>query len=115
MSQFQDSVRTALEAAFPGARIREGVGVKWEGQQLFLDFWIPHLSLVFEADGTQHDTYSEFFHGSASGFRLAQKRDARKEEWAVAHGQRLVRIPWRDRSAVSAEYIWLRIREGQDG
>ena len=115
MSQFQDEVRQCLEACFPHALIRENMAIVWEGQRLFVDFVLPHLGLAFEADGAQHEHYSEFFYDSTQAFRAAQRRDATKDEWAEQSPYLLVRIPWADRQRLSALYIVERIREAQNG
>ena len=115
MSQFQDHLRGALEACFPHALIQENVSIAWEGQQLYVDFVLPHLGLAFESDGAQHETYSEFYHGSTTAFRRAKRRDAQKDEWAAASPYVLIRIPWKDRERLSPTYLLSRVKEAMYG
>ncbi len=62
------------------------------GENLRLDFYLPDLELACEADGIQHERWSEFMHGTAEGFRQSKKRDARKEELCLQQSIKLIRF-----------------------
>ncbi len=61
-------------------------------ERLFLDFYLPHHTLVFEFQGTQHDTFNKFFHLNKDGFKRSQERDSRKAEWCQVNNIVLVEI-----------------------
>ena len=61
-------------------------------ERLFLDFYIPHLSLAFEFQGMQHDEFNKFFHGDKDGFERSKKRDGRKREWCDINNITLIEV-----------------------
>ena len=65
------------------------------GEGLRLDFYLPDFYLGFEYHGRQHAEFVEHFHGSASGFREAQRRDNHKIELCSAQDIVLV-VVWHD-------------------
>lgn len=60
------------------------------------DFYLPSLNVLIEAQGTQHYTYSKFFHKKRSDFTKAQERDRRKISYALVHKIPLYCIPYWD-------------------
>ena len=76
-SQGNRILRSLLSQTFYGARIEEEYHL---GERLRLDFYLPEYRLAIEFDGSQHQKYSEFFHGNHEAFAAAQARDQRKIE-----------------------------------
>jgi len=72
------------QARFPECRDRG---------QLAFDFYIPGLRVLIEYDGKQHFQRSELW-GGHHVLALTQRHDAIKDEFAVTHGYRLIRIPY---------------------
>lgn len=60
--------------------------------RLKFDFAVPNLSIVVECDGSQHQTYSGFFHDGKDDFRAAQARDQQKQAYCDENGLTLVRL-----------------------
>jgi hypothetical protein len=50
------------------------------GERLFIDFYLPHHSLAFEFQGSQHDKFNKHFHGDKKGFIKSKERDRRKRQ-----------------------------------
>lgn len=92
MSKLSDQVFDVLKLLFPGLNIQKEVFVFYKGQKLFLDFWIPSLSLVVEVHGDQHEKFVEHFHGDERGFRESKRRDRLKEEWALSTNHDLISL-----------------------
>ena len=90
MSKLCDQVIDVFRSIYPQARIKTEEHVRYKGQTLFLDIWIPQLNIIIEVHGRQHDEFVEHFHGDAEGFRSYRKRDRMKEEWAAEQGYTLV-------------------------
>lgn len=63
------------------------------GEKLRVDFVITApYNLAFEYDGSQHSTYSSFFHGSKGAFNESKQRDEKKETLLKNRGLNLIRI-----------------------
>ncbi len=84
---------------YPTCRIYEEVPVILQGtekqkSQVFLDIYIPSLSLAVEIQGRQHYEYNSFFHKSKLDFLKAQQRDRNKVEWCELNNINLVILPY---------------------
>ena len=86
----QYNLGQVIAKTYPGALILEEFGVP--GERLFLDFFMPHLKLVFEFHGGQHDEFNKFFHGTKKGFEQSKSRDARKKQWCELNNITLVEV-----------------------
>jgi hypothetical protein len=63
------------------------------GEKLRVDFVIASpYNLAFEYDGSQHEEYSSFFHGSKGAFTESKQRDQRKEILLKNRGINLIRL-----------------------
>jgi hypothetical protein len=82
MSKLAEKVGSLLRELFPNVRIKEEHHVMYDGQRLFVDFFIPSYLIAVEVHGRQHDEFVRHFHGDDAGWRRHRKRDRRKEEWA---------------------------------
>lgn len=85
-SQFHIRARKLLIKKYPGYLLYEEV--KLPGSRnpalksaLFLDFFIPRLSIAVEVHGQQHYAFNKHFHGDTQGWIKHQKRDQLKIEW----------------------------------
>ena len=84
--------RALLLAQYPYDRVYEEVslaGAKWD---LRVDLLVPSRMLAVEVNGSQHRTFSAFFHGTAHAFREQLRRDAAKRQLLELNGYRLVAI-----------------------
>ena len=72
------------------AIILEEFGIPEE--RLFVDFYLPHHSLAFEFQGTQHDEFNKFFHGDKAGFNKSKARDDRKRSWCEMNSITLIEV-----------------------
>jgi len=70
--------------------------------RLRVDYLIPSLRLVIEADGKQHAEFNKFFHGTIEGFEKAKLNDMKKTIWCSMNNLVLVRIkhPIEDRDTI---------------
>ena len=58
------------------------------------DFYLPDRNIAIEYDGPQHFQQVEYFQKTRQDFLKAQERDRRKNNYALAHGIPLYRIPY---------------------
>lgn len=58
------------------------------------DFYLPREKVLIECDGIQHFQQIKHFHKTRQDFLKAQERDRRKNNYALAHGIPLYRIPY---------------------
>jgi hypothetical protein len=82
MSKIADKVGDLLAEAFPYVKIKKEHHVKYKGQRLYVDFYIPSYLIAVEVHGRQHDVFVEHFHTDEAGWRSHRRRDRTKEEWA---------------------------------
>ena len=61
---------------------------------LYLDFYIPTISLAIEVHGQQHYEYSPFFHKSKADFLKSKARDEDKIEWCDLNGIQLITLKY---------------------
>lgn len=94
--------RSILRQLYPTQRILEEVPLI--GEQLFLDFYLPHRRLAIECHGEQHYKFVPHFHGDRLGFAKAKARDVRKKDWCINNGIIIIELSyeeddnvWRDR------------------
>lgn len=84
-SKLHLQVREFLQSYFKMQTILEEVGISGfpKGKTLYLDFFLPNLSLIFEGNGLQHTEHVYHFHPTKSDFLLAKHNDRLKREWAT--------------------------------
>lgn len=63
------------------------------------------LQRLVEFDGEQHFSYTNKFWDTEEHFKLTQKRDQEKNEWAKNNNIPLVRIPYWERDKITLEMI----------
>ncbi len=72
---------------------------------LRLDLFNISDMIVVEIDGTQHDDFNEFMHGSLAGYRAMMKRDLDKLKWAELNGLTSIVIKQKEIPLLSAEWM----------
>ncbi len=96
-SKFQDNVGQVLTKSFENVEYEKTfdglVGVK--GHPLRVDFYIPEINTVVEADGSQHSDpkhpWKEWNNGTVAEY------DKIKDDYFAKKGIRLVRVPYKPR------------------
>jgi very-short-patch-repair endonuclease len=96
MSKGCDSLLSIVQEIFPNQKVVLEHNIAKSGA-LFLDIYLPQLSLAFEFDGAQHFAYSEHFHGTPEAFRSYRKRDALKSDRCKELGIALIRVRFDER------------------
>jgi len=96
-----------VRCVFPQLRIVEEEFIKYKGQKLYLDIFIPQLDLVIEVHGNQHFEFVEHFHIDEHGFRESRRRDRLKEEWADLNGYTFLVLPESDLPITSERLLEL--------
>ncbi len=114
ISNLARSVRETLAEAFPNTLVKEELYINYRGTRLFFDFHIPTLNILVEVQGRQHHEFVEHFHGTASNFRAAQKRDRLKVDYALDEEKTLVTID-HDEIPITAMDLLERIENKQNG
>jgi hypothetical protein len=89
-SKFQKKIRDKLIKQHPLEIICEELYVPVE--KFYLDFFLPGLSLVIEANGHQHQFHTRFFHKTKIDFHKQQDTDRRKKEWCLLNNFKFVAI-----------------------
>lgn len=89
-SKFQFNVGQWLKKQYRQDIILEEVYIKYEN--IYLDFFIPHLKLVVEVQGDQHKTFTLFFHKNIINFNKQKERDRKKKEWCALNNLKFVEI-----------------------
>lgn len=93
-SNFEDQIEELLDEAFPRCTIFPQHPVKFEGDQLFIDFYIPSMNLAIECQGEQHYKFVPHFHRDEAGFKAYLERDDVKRRWAKKNKVKLVEISY---------------------
>jgi hypothetical protein len=92
-SNIHIKARELLKNIYPTVQILEEISIPIrKSETLFVDFFIPLLSLIVEVQGNEHYEYNSFFHKSQSDFLKQQKRDAEKRLWAEINGFDLIEL-----------------------
>lgn len=89
-SHFQWRIGQLIDELYPGEIVLEEFYIPGEG--IYVDFFLPRKMLAVEADGSQHEAFSLFFHRTKENFLKAQARDKRKENWCEINNIKLIRV-----------------------
>lgn len=100
-SKYHITARELLSKMFKGYTVLEEVklpGSRCPSKKstLFLDFFIPNLSLGIEVHGQQHYEFVQFFHKTKAGFLTSLKRDFIKEDWCNLNQIELIVLKYSD-------------------
>ena len=89
-----------ISGLYPCVRIYEEVPIILTGSQykdkttVYLDFYIPSLSVAVEVQGAQHYSFNKFFHKNKLDFLKAVQRDKNKAEWCELNNIKLIVLPY---------------------
>lgn len=75
------------------------------GTLMKIDFLNATKKIAIEVNGSQHSSYSKFFHGSRSGWFNHIKRDFKKLEWLESNGYTLLEIEAGDVDDLSLDFL----------
>lgn len=98
-SKYHIRARKLLKEIFNSYRILEEVKLPGSTSLhrksvLYLDFYIPTISLAIEVHGQQHYEYSPFFHKSKADFLKSKARDEDKIEWCDLNDIQLITLKY---------------------
>ena len=98
-SKYHIRARKLLKEIFNSYRILEEVKLPGSTSLhrksvLYLDFYIPTISLAIEVHGQQHYEYSPFFHKNKADFLKSKTRDEDKIEWCDLNGIQLITLKY---------------------
>lgn len=89
-SSNENKFEELMHIAYPAMQYSSQLNIKYRGQQLRFDFFIPAFNLYVEIQGGQHFTFNKFFHQDKYNFDKAKRRDSLKEEWCDLNNYKLL-------------------------
>ena len=95
MSLIATRVHSILNNIFPAnphRRVVEEYYVRYKGNRLFFDFFIPEMSVFIECQGRQHFEFVKHFHGCLENFKAQRFRDNLKIDYVQENDMYLVRF-----------------------
>lgn len=96
--------KNLLNKLFGEQLVLEEVSIKLQPKKhLYLDFYLPLLSMAVEVHGKQHYEYIQQFHISYINFLAAQLRDLQKVEWCKQNNIELIILPYNEEN-IAWEY-----------
>lgn len=75
------------------------------GSRMRVDFFNATKKQAIEVNGSQHDSYNNFFHKNRMNYFMSIKRDVKKAEWLEKNGFKLIELEEDDIPFLSPEYI----------
>ena len=105
MSKQSDQIYELMVSTFPHSSINKEHYVKFNGQQLFFDFYVKDYNLLFEIQGKQHSEYVSHFHGDRQGFLETKRRDNLKVQYCQEKNLDLILINYDENIITSDELI----------
>lgn len=105
MSKLSEDVRALIVETFPFYKLWSEHYINFKNTKLYFDFYLPELKIAIEAQGRQHDTFVEHFHGTAFKFQAYRKRDRLKKEWAAENGVVVIEVREEDLPLSSSEFL----------
>jgi hypothetical protein len=86
------NIREYLKSNYPHHIIYEEV--RLPGVKLSVDFFMPELSVMIEAQGKQHYEYVKHFHQNRLGWLSSRQRDLQKKKWCELNQIRLIEVKY---------------------
>lgn len=77
------------------------------------DFYIDKYKTIIEVDGKQH--YKKDKKETEEDFQQRLARDKTKDEYAIKHGFKLIRIPYNKLNIITPKYLAKKIKEPKFG
>jgi hypothetical protein len=114
MSKIASKVHTTLKELFPLEIIVEEYYVKYKGVQLFFDFYLKGLGLLFEIQGRQHYEFVKHFHGTIDGLNSQRRRDNLKKEYVSLHKDLTLVYFYDTKDKITKDLVLHRIYESQN-
>lgn len=91
--------RQIILDTFPKLPLFEEVTIRLAATKYgFLDFLVPKVWIAVEVQGSQHSSFSGFFHGDKMDFYRSQGRDRQKRDWCELNGIKLVEFKYGEES-----------------
>jgi hypothetical protein len=92
------TARQLLRECFPTIQILEEVPIPLRrSETLYLDFYLPLIRKCIEVHGSQHYTFTPFYHVNRMGFAKHKKRDQDKKEWCETNGITYIELPFNEK------------------
>lgn len=113
MSKLAEDVLYCLRELFPFETIVEEEYVRFQGQQLFFDYYLKGMKILIECQGQQHGKFTKHFHGDIAGFRASKKRDNLKIAYCEENDLTLVFF-YDTIDVINNELVLDRIMEAQE-
>jgi hypothetical protein len=113
MSKIADDVHKVLKELFPYEVITTEYYIRYKGAQLFFDFYIKGLGLLFEIQGRQHYEFVKHFHGTFEGLKAQRYRDNLKKEYVDNHKNLTLVYFYDTTDVISKDLVLTRIYDTQ--
>ena len=98
-SKLHLEAKEIIRSIFPRLSLVEEVPVKIrKGLTLYLDIFIPSISLVIEVHGKQHYEFTPHFHEHRHRFGRCRLNDDLKKEWCYVNQIRYVELAYNESS-----------------
>lgn len=113
MSKIAEDVLYCLKDLFPFETIVEEEYVRFQGSQLFFDYYLKGMRILIEVQGQQHYKFNSHFHKTIENFRASKKRDNLKI--AYCEEQDLTLVFFYDKiDTITNDLVLDRIMEAQE-
>lgn len=113
MSNQSDKVYELLREIFPQGYIKTEYYVRFKGNKLFFDFFLPQYNILVEVQGRQHYEFVKHFHSDIEGFKNSKKRDNLKIDYICENDMCLVIVDYNE--DVTKELLLEKMIEAQNG
>ncbi len=100
-SRYHLQARNLLKELYPMDIIHEEVTLpgtknRVNSKSMYADFYIHSYRLMIEVQGEQHYKFNAHFFTTKLDFRIAQTRDAIKQDWCELNGITLIALPYKE-------------------
>jgi hypothetical protein len=96
-SKLHQQAKEVIRSLFPRLGLVEEVPIKIrKGLTLYLDIFVPSISLVIEVHGRQHYEFIPHFHEHRHRFGRAKLNDELKKEWCYVNQIRYVELAYNE-------------------
>jgi len=118
-SKAERRIYNLIKATKPFLPVKSEYHVKVEGRDLFIDLFLPTLSVGIEIQGDQHSQSNHFFHGSDPdvqkiSFAKQRERDELKR-MLVEEGITILFLDYKEAMKITGEELFERIAQAVRG